>query len=109
VRGSRFDRSKLVQQWNFFYYLCRVPDRRLSIYWQAFPQRVHGEIVMQKPNQDYRKIASDCAKAASEAKSEGDREQLLEMNKRYLQLAENEGISEPRDSGTKSRRPSLFK
>jgi len=43
---------------------------------------------MQK--QDHRQIAADCAAAAAAAKSLGDREQLLQIRKKHLALAERE-------------------
>lgn len=52
---------------------------------------------MSKPLQDYGKIAAECAKAATEAtKSQGDREQLLQMQKRYLELAEKQEPDQPK-------------
>jgi hypothetical protein len=79
------------------------------LFGKPFLQKLMGS-VMQKSKQGYQKMASERAKAASKAKSQGDRDQLLEMNKRYLELAENEGIVEPTDGATKSRRsPALFK
>ena len=39
---------------------------------------------------DHRKMAEECAKAAAEVKSQGDREQLLQIQKKHLELAERE-------------------
>jgi hypothetical protein len=65
---------------------------------------------MNRTIEDYRKIASECAKAAKNAKSQGDRDQLLEINKRYLELAEREDRAEPMHHATTRRRPpTLFK
>ncbi len=51
---------------------------------------------MSKTLQDYGKIAAECAKAATEATSQGDRDQLLQMHKRYLELAEKKEIDRPK-------------
>jgi hypothetical protein len=57
----------------------------------------HGGQAMTKTLQDYGKIAAACAKAATEAtKSQGDREHLLQMQKRYLELAEKQEIGRPK-------------
>jgi hypothetical protein len=65
---------------------------------------------MTKALQDYEKIAAACAKAATEAKSLGDREQLLQMHKRYLELAEKEGAADPTPQASRQRRsPTMFK
>lgn len=47
-------------------------------------------------HQDHRKIAQDCAKAAAEVKSQGDREQLLQIQKKHLELAERQGVAKPK-------------
>jgi hypothetical protein len=44
-------------------------------------------------DQDHRRIAEDCAKAAAEVKSQGDREQLLQIQKKHLELAERQGAA----------------
>ena len=51
---------------------------------------------MSKIPQDYGKIAAECARAAIEATSQGDRDQLLQMHKRYLELAEKKEIDRPK-------------
>ena len=51
---------------------------------------------MSKTLQEYGKIAAECAKAAIEATSQGDRDQLLQMHKRYLELAEKKEIDRPK-------------
>jgi hypothetical protein len=47
-----------------------------------------GRIMMQK--QDHRQIAAACGAAAVAAKSQGDRQQLLQIQKKHLALAEQE-------------------
>ena len=65
---------------------------------------------MTKALQDYEKIAAACAKAATKAKSLGDRDQLLQMHKRYLEHAEKEGAADPTHQAiTRRRSPTMFK
>jgi hypothetical protein len=65
---------------------------------------------MAKALQDYEKIAAACAKAATEAKSLGDRDQLLQMHRRYLELAEKEDVADPTPHAiTRRRSPTMFK
>jgi hypothetical protein len=45
---------------------------------------------------DHRKIAEECAKAAAEVKSQGDREQLLQIQKKHLELAKREAATRPK-------------
>ena len=40
------------------------------------------------PEMDHRKIAAECAVAAAATKSLGDRQQLLQIGKKHLELAE---------------------
>jgi hypothetical protein len=47
-------------------------------------------------NQDHRKIAEECAKAAAEVKSIGDRDQLLLIQQRHLELAKREAAARPK-------------
>jgi hypothetical protein len=47
-------------------------------------------------DQDHRKIADDCAKAAAAVKSQGDREQLLQIQKKHLELAERDEAAKPK-------------
>jgi hypothetical protein len=47
-------------------------------------------------NQDHRKIAEECAKAAAEVKSIGDREQLLQIQQKHLDLAKREAAVRPK-------------
>ena len=46
--------------------------------------------------QDHQKIAEECAKAAAEVKSQGDREQLLQIQKKHLELSERDGTAKPK-------------
>jgi hypothetical protein len=50
---------------------------------------------MANDTQVYRKIAAECAKSASEAKSRVERDHLLQMQDRYLNLAQKEEIDPP--------------
>ena len=45
---------------------------------------------------DHRKIADECAQAAAEVKSQGDREQLLLIQQRHLELAKRETAARPK-------------
>ena len=47
-------------------------------------------------NQDHRRIAEECAQAAAEVKSQGDREQLLLIQQRHLELAKREAAARPK-------------
>jgi hypothetical protein len=50
---------------------------------------------MPKDIQVYRKIAAECGKSASEAKSRIERDHLLQMQERYLHLADKGEIEPP--------------
>ena len=50
---------------------------------------------MSKDIQVYRKIATECGKSANEAKSRVERDHLLQMQERYLHLADKGEIEPP--------------
>jgi hypothetical protein len=68
------------------------------MYRRANPQQ--GRAAMNK--QDHRKIAADCAIAAAVTISLGDRQQLLQIQKKHLELAEKEEAQ--RETGEKLMR-----
>ena len=51
--------------------------------------------------QDHQKIAAECAIAAAATTSQGDREQLLQIQKKHLALAERRLEAEKKTQGLK--------